>query len=81
MIDAGGIAGDQLRQLVERIERLEEERKALSADIREVYAESRAIGFEPKVMRQIVKLRAMDTGEAREHEILLDTYKHALGME
>ena len=81
MVDARGIAGDRLRQLVERIERLEEDRKALSADIREVYAESKAIGFEPKIMRQIVKLRAMDIGEAREQELLLDTYKHALGME
>jgi uncharacterized protein (UPF0335 family) len=81
MAEVGGIAADRLRQFIERVERLEEERKALGADIRDVYAEAKALGFEPKIMRQIVKLRAMDTSDLQEQEALLDTYKHALGME
>ena len=75
-----GIAADRLRAFVERVERLEEEKAALAADIREVYAEAKGVGFDPKIMRQIIKLRGMDTAEAQEQDALLDTYKHALGM-
>ena len=81
MVEAGGIAADRLRLFIERIERLEDEKKALAGDIREVYAEAKALGFDPKIMRQVVKLRAMDSAEVQEQEALLDVYKHALGME
>lgn len=80
MADVGGVAGAQLRSFIERIERLEEEKAALAADIREVYAEARGTGFEPKAMRQIVRLRKMDTADRREQESLLEIYKSALGM-
>lgn len=80
MPDVGGIAGDRLRSFIERIERLEEERRVLSADIKEVYAEAKGNGFEPKIMRQIVRLRKKDKEELDEEESLLDVYKRALGM-
>ena len=75
-----GLAGDQLKSLIARIERLEEEKAALAADIREVYAEAKANGFDTKVMRQVIKLRKMDTGERHELEALVDTYLEAIGM-
>ncbi len=81
MVEVGGIAAERLRQLIERIERLEDEKAALAADIREIYAEAKAVGFDAKVMRQIIKLRKMDTADQQEMETLIDTYKHALGME
>jgi len=74
------VAADQLRSFVERIERIEEEKAALSSDVREVYAELKATGFDPKTVRQIVRLRKLDTNELQEQEALLDTYKSALGM-
>ena len=77
---AGGIAQDQLRSLIQRIERLEEEKAALAADIREVYAEAKGNGFDPKIMRQVVRLRKLDTAERQEQEAILDLYIHALGM-
>ena len=76
----GQTGADQLRQYIERIERLEEEKKALMADIRDIYAEAKATGFEPKVMRQIVKIRAMDKDLLAEQDILLSTYRDALGV-
>ena len=81
MVEVGGIAAERLRQLIQRIERLEDEKAALAADIREIYAEAKAVGFDAKVMRQIIKLRKMDTADQQEMEALIDTYKHALGME
>ena len=81
MVEVGGIAAERLRQLIERIERLEDEKAALAADIREIYAEAKAVGFDAKIMRQIIKLRKMDTADQQEMEALIDTYKHALGME
>ncbi|MEQ9641200.1 MAG: DUF2312 domain-containing protein [Alphaproteobacteria bacterium] len=81
MAEVGGIAADRLKQLIERIERLEEEKKALADDIKDVYGEAKAIGFDPKVMRQVVKLRKMAKDDRQEQEALLDTYLHALGME
>jgi len=81
MAEVGGIAADRLRQFIERVERLEQERQELGADIREVYAEAKAVGFDPKIMRQLVRLRKLDQVEYQEQEALLDTYKHALGME
>ena len=78
--EVGGIAGDRLRSFVERIERLEEEKAAVAADIREVYKELKGIGFDVKVMRQIIKIRKMDWYDFQEFEEILDLYKRALGM-
>jgi uncharacterized protein (UPF0335 family) len=80
MPDIGGIAGDRLKSLIERIERLEEERRALGADIKEVYAEAKGTGFDTKIMRQVIRLRRMDKDDLDEQESLLDVYKRALGM-
>ena len=74
------IAADQLRAFVERIERLEEEKAALTSDVREVFAEAKSSGFDPKILRQIVRLRKMDRNDYQEQEALLDLYKAALGM-
>ena len=76
----GGIAADRLRSLVERIERLEEERKALGSDIKDIYAEAKSAGFDVKVLRQIIRLRKQEPAEIEEQETLLDLYKRALGM-
>ena len=73
-------AKDQLKAIVERIEKLEEEKKATSDDIRDVYAEAKGNGFDPKALRTIVRMRKMDTDERREQQEVLDTYLHALGM-
>jgi uncharacterized protein (UPF0335 family) len=80
MPDIGGIAVERLKTFIERIERLEEEKRALSGDLKEVYAEAKGTGFEPKIMRQIIKIRKMDKDEVDEEESLLDLYKRALGM-
>lgn len=75
-----GVAGDLLRSFIERIERLEEEKKAISDDIREIYAESKGNGFDAKILRQVVRLRKLDKSERMEQEAILDLYMHALGM-
>jgi len=75
-----GVGGEQLRAFVERIERLEEEKRAISEDIKEVYAEARGNGFDTKVMRQVVRIRKQEPSERLEQEAILDTYLHALGM-
>ena len=80
MADVGGIASERLQSFVERLERLEEEKSALSEDIKEVYSEAKSGGFDIKIMRQIVRLRKMNTADRREQEELLDLYKNALGM-
>lgn len=80
MPDVGGIAGDRLKSFIERIERLEEERKTLSDDIKEVYAEAKGTGFDTKIMRQLIRIRKMDKDDLDEQETLLDVYKRALGM-
>ena len=80
MPDVGGIAGERLRSLIERIERLEEEKRTLAADIKEVYAEAKGTGFDTKIMRQIIRIRKMDKDDLDEQETLLDIYKRALGM-
>jgi len=80
MNDVGGIGAERLRSFVERIERLEEEKAALTADIREVYAEAKGNGFDTKVMRQIIRLRKMETADRQEQEALLDLYKRAIGL-
>ncbi len=73
-------AKDQLKAFIERVERLEEEKKALSDDIRDVYAEAKGNGFDTKALRTIVRMRKMDTTERQEQQAILDTYLHALGM-
>ena len=78
--DTGGVTAGQLRAFIERVERLEEDKATLTVDIREVYAEAKAHGFDVKTMRQIVRLRKMDSADRAEQEALLDLYKTALGM-
>jgi uncharacterized protein (UPF0335 family) len=80
MPDVGGIAGDRLKSFIERIERLEEEKKALANDIKEVYAEAKGTGFDVKIMRQVIRLRRMDKDDLDEQDALIDVYKRALGM-
>ncbi len=80
MPDIGGIAGERLKSFIERIERLEEEKRALAEDIKEVYSEAKGAGFDVKTMRQIVRLRKMDEDDRDEQEALLDTYLRAIGM-
>jgi uncharacterized protein (UPF0335 family) len=80
MAKVGGIAAERLRSVVERIERLEEEKAALAADIREVYSEAKGAGFDTSVLRQIVRLRKMDNAERRQREELLDLYKRVLDL-
>ncbi len=77
----GGIAAEQLRQYIERIERLETEKKGLMDDIRDIFAEAKSSGFDPKVMRQVLKERKLDQDERDEQETLLAVYKRALNME
>ena len=71
---------DRLRLLIERVERLEEEKKGVADDIRDTYAEAKAVGYDVKIMRQIVRLRKMNADDRREMEMILDTYKAALGL-
>jgi uncharacterized protein (UPF0335 family) len=80
MADVAGIAGDRLKSFIERIERLEEEKRALAEDIKEVFAEAKGTGFDTKIMRQIIKIRKMDKDDLDEQETLLDVYMRALGM-
>ena len=80
MVEVGGVAGDQLRSYIERIERLEEEKAALAADVREVFAEAKGNGFDVKIMRQVLRLRKMDGDDRAVQEALLDVYKRAIGM-
>lgn len=75
-----GIAADQLRAFIERIERLEMEKQAIADDIKEVFAEAKGSGFDTKVMRAIIKIRKQDRNERAEQEAILDLYLHALGM-
>jgi uncharacterized protein (UPF0335 family) len=80
MAEAKSVAGEQLRSIVERIERLEEEKQALADDIKEVYAEAKANGFDTKTLRTVIRLRKQDSNERQEQEALLDLYMQALGM-
>jgi len=77
----GGIAAEALQQYIDRIEKLEEEKKALAEDIKQVYAEAKSTGFDTKVIRKIVALRRVEDHERKEMEELLDLYKRAIGME
>lgn len=77
---AGGVAVDQLKSIIARVERLEEEKAGISADIREVFTEAKGNGFDVKAIRTILKMRKQDASEREEQETILDTYLHALGM-
>ncbi|WP_010338065.1 DUF2312 domain-containing protein [Sphingobium yanoikuyae] len=77
----GNIAADQLRLLIERIERLEEEKKGVGDDIKDVYLEAKATGYDARIMRQIIRLRKMQPHDRQEQEAVLQTYLAALGME
>ena len=83
MSDVGhnSAADDRLRLLIERIERLEEEKQGIADDIRDVYMEAKAVGYDPKIMRQIIRLRKMKPDDRAEMEMLIDTYKKALGLD
>lgn len=76
----GGIAADRLRSIVDRIERLEEERKALGSDIKDIYAEAKSAGFDVKVLRHLIRVRKQEAADVEEQESLLDVYRRALGM-
>lgn len=78
MVNVSGIAGEALAQYVERIERLMEEKKALADDIKDIYAEAKSTGFDPKIMRAMIKRRSVDRGELEEYEALLELYEYAL---
>jgi len=77
----GGIAAEALQQYVDRIEKLEEEKKALAEDIKQVYSEAKSTGFDTKILRKIISLRKIEEHERQEQEELLDLYKRAIGME
>ncbi|MCG4258181.1 DUF2312 domain-containing protein [Acetobacter senegalensis] len=76
----GGIAADRLRSIIEHVERLEEERKGLAGDIKDIFTEAKSAGFDVKVIRQIIRMRKQEPGELEEQETLLDVYRRALGM-
>ena len=78
--ETGGIAAYRLRSIIERIERLEEERKALGSDIKDIYSEAKSAGFDVKIIRQLIRIRKQEPAEVEEQETLLDIYRRALGM-
>ena len=79
-IEVGGIDCQRLRSLIERIERLEEEKSDIQSDIRDIYAEAKAVGFDVKIMRAVLKLRKMNAADRDEQELLLETYRKALDI-
>ncbi|MEQ9325969.1 MAG: DUF2312 domain-containing protein [Rhodospirillales bacterium] len=81
MADVGGIASERLQSFIDRVERLEEEKKNLMDDIKDVFAEAKATGFDVKIMRQVLRLRKLDKADRQEQEHLLELYKRALGMD
>ena len=80
MTDVGGIARERLRAIIERIERLEEEKAALADDIREIFLEAKSAGFDVRILRQVIRLRKLDSSDRQEQEAILDLYKRALDM-
>lgn len=80
-MQTGGVETTKLKSYIERIERLEEDKAGIAADIRDVYAEAKSNGFDAKIMRQIVRLRKMKHNERQEQEYMLDLYKRALGLD
>ncbi len=79
-VKTGGVAADRLRSIIERIERLEEEKKALATDIKDIFIEAKSAGFDVKVIRQLISIRKKEPAEVEEQESLLDVYRRALGM-
>lgn len=79
--DVGGVSGQRLRSFLDRIERLEEEKKGMADDIKDIYAEAKGIGFDTKTMRKLVRLRKMDAEKRREEDELLELYKAAIGLD
>jgi uncharacterized protein (UPF0335 family) len=79
--DSGGVSGERLRSFIQRIEKLEEDKAAVGDDLKEVYAESKGVGFDTKIIRQIVRLRKVGVEKRRENDELLELYKAAIGME
>jgi len=79
-MNAGNQTPEMLRQFIERVERLEEEKSGILSDIGDVYSEAKGYGFDPKIMRQVVKMRAMDKQDLDEHDQLIETYRSALGL-
>ncbi|WP_439569083.1 DUF2312 domain-containing protein [Sphingopyxis sp.] len=80
-MSAGAVSDDQLRLFIERIERMEEEKKGVADDIRDTYSEAKSQGYDPKIMRQIVRLRKLPVNDRKEMEAILDVYKAALGID
>ncbi len=78
--EVGGIAADRLLSIIERIERLEEERKALASDIKDIFAEGKSAGFDVKIIRQLIRIRKQEPADVEEQETLLELYRRALGM-
>lgn len=78
--EVGGIATDRLRSLIERIEHLEEEKAAIASDIRDIFAEAKSVGFDVKIIREILKLRKMNAADRDEQEFLLESYRKALDI-
>ena len=76
----GGVAVEQLRSIIQRVEKLEEEKAAIAADVKEVYAEAKGNGFDTKALRSVIRLRKLDAADREEQELMLDTYRRALGM-
>ena len=79
--DTGGVSGQRLKAFIERIERLEEEKSGLAEDIKDVYAESKAVGFDTKIIRKVIRLRKMDKEKRHEEEELVELYKSAIGLD
>jgi len=79
-VSTDSVAQDQIRAFIERIERMEEEKKAIADDIKEIYAEAKGNGFDVKALRTVVRMRKQDVNERKEQEAVLETYMHALGM-
>lgn len=78
--EVGGVAADRLRSLIERIERLEEEKKGIASDVRDIFAEAKSAGFDIKAMRTVLKLRKMNAADRDEQELVVDTYRKALDI-
>lgn len=79
-VSEGGIAADRLRSIIERVERLDEERKALSGDIKDIFSEAKSAGFDVKTIKQLIRMRKQEPADLEEQETLLDVYRRALGM-
>ena len=79
--DTGGVSGQRLKAFIERVERLSEEKSALAEDIKDIFAESKAVGFDTKIMRKVIRLRKIDKEKRQEEETLLELYKAAIGLE